>query len=289
MMQRVSIHGGHSGQFCSHAQGTLEEIIAQYVAQGFVWVGITEHMPPTTRQNMNMEEKEEGMTVAETDRRFAAYMAEARRLQLKYKDRLEIFVAFETEAFPGAMDKALALREQYHPDYILGSVHHIDEISFDANADLYQQAVRAAGGLEALYCRYFDLQYDLIQRLQPRVVGHFDIIRLFDPDYADHLALPSVQERIQRNLALIRKMDLILDFNMAAVRKGAGEPYISRPILIQAREMGIAVVPSDDSHGIDTAGAYIDEGIRILRELGFDTNWRKPCSSGQFDLDDTES
>jgi histidinol-phosphatase (PHP family) len=276
VIQRVSIHGGHSGQFCSHAQDTLEEIIEQYLAQGFGWVGITEHMPPTTLENMNMEEKEEGLTVAHLDQRFGDYMAEARRLQQKYKDRLEIFVAFETEAFPGAMDKALALRDQYNPDYILGSVHHLDGISFDANPDLYQQAVRAAGGLEALYCRYFDLQYDLIQRIRPRVVGHFDIVRIFDRDYAQRLALPTVQERIQRNLELIRQMDLILDFNVAAIRKGAGEPYISRPILIQAREMGIAVVPSDDSHGIDTAGAYIDEGIRILNELGFDTNWRRP-------------
>lgn len=277
MIQRVSIHGGHSGQFCSHAQDTLEEIIAQYLARGFTWVGITEHMPPTSLKTMNIEEREQGMTVAAVDRRFAAYMAEARRLQQKYKDRLEIFVAFETEAFPGAIDKALALRDRYGPDYILGSVHHLDEISFDANPDLYQQAVRAAGGMEALYCRYFDRQYDLIQRIQPRVVGHFDLVRLFDPDYADRLALPSVRERIQRNLELIRQMDLILDFNVAAIRKGAGEPYISRPILIQARDMGIAVVPSDDSHSIDTAGAYVDDGIRILRELGFDTNWRRPC------------
>ena len=277
MIQRVSIHGGHSGQFCSHARNTLEEIVEQYLVLGFSWVGITEHMPPTTLENMNIEEKEEGMTVEEADRRFAVYMAEARRLQQKYKSDLEIFVAFETEAFPGGIDKALALRDRYGPDYILGSVHHLDEISFDANPDFYQKAVRAAGGLEALYCRYFDRQYDLIQRIRPRVVGHFDIVRLFDGDYAKRLALPSVRERIQRNLTLIRDMDLILDFNMAAIRKGADEPYISRPILLQARDMGIAVVPSDDSHGIDTAGAYLDEGIRILREVGFDANWRKPA------------
>ena len=41
----VSVHGGHSGQFCHHATDTLEEIIQQYIAKQFPWVGITEHAP----------------------------------------------------------------------------------------------------------------------------------------------------------------------------------------------------------------------------------------------------
>ena len=41
----VSVHGGHSGQFCHHATDSLEEIIELYIAQGFPWVGITEHAP----------------------------------------------------------------------------------------------------------------------------------------------------------------------------------------------------------------------------------------------------
>ena len=42
----VSVHGGHSGQFCGHAKNTLEEIVLAYIDKGYPWVGITEHMPP---------------------------------------------------------------------------------------------------------------------------------------------------------------------------------------------------------------------------------------------------
>ncbi len=31
----VSIHGGHSGEFCSHAQDSLEEMVQEYIRQGF--------------------------------------------------------------------------------------------------------------------------------------------------------------------------------------------------------------------------------------------------------------
>ena len=41
----ISLHGGHSGEFCCHAQDGLADIIAQYIQMGFRQVGITEHIP----------------------------------------------------------------------------------------------------------------------------------------------------------------------------------------------------------------------------------------------------
>ena len=68
----------------------------------------------------------------------------------------------------------------------------------------------------------------------------------------------------------------ILDFNVRALAKGQPEPYPSRPILLGARDRGIAAVPSDDSHGVDSVGRDTEVGVRILEELGFDTRWRVP-------------
>ncbi|RJQ66526.1 MAG: histidinol-phosphatase HisJ [Desulfobacteraceae bacterium] len=273
---RVSIHGGHSGQFCNHAQDMLEEIVRAYIEQGFAWVGITEHMPPSADAFLYPEERAAGLTMDLMKERFGRYMAEARRLQKKYAGRIEILVGFETEDTTGAIDLAKQLIVEYGPDYILGSVHHIADIPFDYNAEAYQEAVASAGGIEALYCSYFDRQHQLIKQLAPQVVGHFDLIRIFDPLYRRHLMLREVQKRIQRNLELIRKLDLALDFNVAALKKGASEPYISRPILAQVRRFGIPVVPGDDAHSVQTVGLHLDEGIAILKQMGFDTRWRKP-------------
>jgi histidinol-phosphatase (PHP family) len=43
--------------------------------------------------------------------------------------------------------------------------------------------------------------------------------------------------------------------------------------------MRIPVVPGDDSHGVATVGLHLDEGMRILKEFGFDTRWRKPTTA----------
>jgi histidinol-phosphatase (PHP family) len=277
----VSIHGGHSGQFCNHAQDTLEAVIQAYITKGFAWVGITEHMPPAADRFLYPEELQAGLDARRMRDRFERYINEGRRLQKKYADRLEIFIGFETEAYSGALELAAELKDQYQPDYILGGVHHVADIPFDSSPEAYRQAVASVGGMEALYCRYFDLQHELILTLRPQVVAHFDLIRIFDADYHRRWRQPEVARRIQRNLESVAEMNLILDFNVAALRKGAAEPYLSDPILDQAMALGIPVVPSDDSHGTATAGAFIPEGTAILKQKGCSLDWPKPGVSSK--------
>lgn len=272
----VSVHGGHSGQFCHHASDTLEQIVQEYIRRGFPWVGITEHVPAISEALLYPDQRAAGLTPAFLYDRFARYMQECRRLQAKYADRISIFAAMEIETYSGYDTFIPQLVESFRPDYLVGSVHFVDDMGFDYSPEQYALAAAAAGGIDALYCRYFDQQHEMITLLKPAVVGHFDLIRIFDPHYRDRLAQPAIMERIRRNLSLIRDLDLILDFNLRSLLKGASEPYISLPILKIAGEMGIAVVPGDDSHGLDSVAANMERGIAILAELGFDTDWRRP-------------
>ncbi len=273
----VSIHGGHTGEFCSHAQDTLEEIIKAYIKKGFFWVGITEHMPFSSEEFLYPEEKEAGFDVQDTYRRFAGYISKCRKLQKKYSSSIQIYVGFETEVFSGFEPFIKKLVQNFQPDYIVGSLHHVKNICFNESKQGYDEAVQAVGGLEALYCEYFDQQYEMIKVLKPEVVGHFDIIRVFDPDYQTQLKKPDVQKRIKRNLKLIKELNLIIDYNLRAFYSGASEPYPARSILLQALDLGISVVPGDDSHGVESVGLYAKEGIKNLQDLGFDVKWRKPC------------
>ena len=275
-VERVSVHGGHSGQFCSHAQDSLEAVVEAYIQKGFVWVGITEHMPPTEERFLYPDEKSAGLDVAKIKRRFDEYIKTCKALKNKFISRIEIYVGFETEGYGGALDYAAKLREQYQPDYIVGSVHHINDISFDMGSDQYAKALQAAGGYEGLYSAYFDRQYELLHHLRPEVVGHFDIIRIFDANYLEHLLLPMVWKRICRNLEFIRQEGLILDFNLRALSKGAVEPYVAAPILKQAISMGIALVPGDDSHGVASVAKGFEKGINVLKTNKAPINWISP-------------
>jgi histidinol-phosphatase (PHP family) len=77
---------------------------------------------------------------------------------------------------------------------------------------------------------------------------------------------------------LVRDLDLILDFNLRALAKGADEPYLTESILCLAHDLGIAVVPGDDSHGVTDVGNYFADGVARLKRYGFSTDWRKPVA-----------
>ena len=276
----VSVHGGHSGQFCNHATDMLEDIIHTYIDKGFKWVGITEHAPAPSSLLMYEDEREMGLTAEFLFSRFGGYIREARRLQDSFKRQIEVFVGIEIETYSGYKEFVPYLIKAFNPDYIVGSVHFVNDINFDYSPERYERAAESVGGLDALYEAYFDLQYEMIANLQPAVVGHFDLIRLFDDMYQKRMRKPSIASRIRRNLELVKKFDLILDFNLRALAKGASEPYISEQILKQAKQLEIKVVPGDDSHGISSVGNYIEEGLSILENNGFRLQWSKPRLRG---------
>ncbi|MGI9536847.1 MAG: histidinol-phosphatase [Desulfocapsaceae bacterium] len=274
--EKVSVHGGHSGQFCNHATDTLEDIVHSYIDKGYTWVGITEHAPPVNDDLRYADEAEDGLTATVLLERFGSYMEECRRLQEKYSAQIQLFAALEIETYSGYEEFVPFLIERFAPDYIVGSVHFVNDINFDYSETIYDRAADSAGGLDQLYLKYFDLQYEMIRRLKPEVVGHFDLIRIFDSGYRERLEQPEVVSRIRRNLELIKELDLILDFNLRALHKGASEPYICESILKIVREYEIKVVPGDDSHSISTVGNFFDQGVAILKTHGFSTQWARP-------------
>ena len=280
-LELISLHGGHSGQFCQHAKNSLAEIAAAYAARGFAWAGLTEHMPPPEDRFCYPDEVKKGLTAEFLNQRFADYMTEARRLQKEYEGRLRLLVGFETETYTGAIPHIQKLMETYRPDYIVGSVHHTADINFDFSPSHYASAVKTVGGIRELYFAYFDEQLAMIEALRPLVVGHFDLVRIYDPKYSERLKSPEIKKKIDRNLSAIKDLGLILDFNVRALEKGASEPYLSYPILMKALALEIPVIPGDDSHGVDTVGKHIDTAINTLVEMEADTRWEE-ILSGRF-------
>ena len=275
-IDKVSVHGGHSGQFCNHATDTLEDIVLSYIDKGFTWVGITEHAPPINDDLRYADEAEDGLTAAVLVERFGRYMEECRRLQQKYSAQIQLYAALEIETYSGYEEFVPFLIERFAPDYIVGSVHFVNDINFDYSEMMYDRAADSAGGIDELYLEYFDLQYEMIRRLKPEVVGHFDLIRIFDSGYRERLKKPQVVARMRRNLELIKELDLILDFNLRALFKGASEPYLCESILKMVLEYEIKIVPGDDSHSIATVGNFFDLGVAILKSHGFSTEWARP-------------
>ncbi|ORX74151.1 histidinol phosphate phosphatase H [Linderina pennispora] len=201
----------------------------QQVGKGMHTIGLTEHIPRCRPQDPTLRQP------------FPHTSQKPKRLQTKYQDRIKIVIGCETEYITQLdMDRAKQVQEEFGLDYIVGS--------------MYEQIVaKYNGDRTAVFRRYFELQYQMLQALQPTVVGHFDLVRIFHPrDQPD----PLLADEAVRRLA-VRNIEYIVSYG------GVVERDLLREIL--ARRGRITL--SDDSHGGSDVAMHYDRLYAYLMEM----------------------
>lgn len=266
---KVSLHGGHSGEFCEHAASTLREVLEAAVACGYQTFGVSEHAPRSEDRFLYPSEREKGYSVERLRREFEAYAGAMDALAREFDGRLVVLRGFEAEVIPTASyaQEMLGWQERFGFDYMVGSVHYVDEVQIDGEKADFEAAVVSSGGLEPFAVRYYDTVARMVETLQPDVVGHLDLIRRNAPSDAV-LDTPAIRGAAERALSVIRERDAILDLNTAGYRKGLGSPYPAPWLVRRAREMGVGFCFGDDSHGPAQVGEGLEQGRRYLLENG---------------------
>lgn len=238
-------HHSHSGQFCGHAQDTLEEVVTTAIERKMRVFALTEHMPReeqdlypeevslTSRSDLAFRidiplQVKENITPAILEKLFDDYVTEAIRLKAKFSSHMKILVGMEVDWIrPSSEHFIKELLIKYPFDLFIGSIHHVHTRPIDYDHQMYAQARDIAGGTdERIFEDYFDTQYDMLKTLHPPIVGHFDVIRLKadEPD-GSLMRWEGVWHRILRNLDFIAGYGGVLELNSAALRKGMSEPY----------------------------------------------------------------
>ncbi|KAF8846575.1 histidinol-phosphatase [Acephala macrosclerotiorum] len=228
-----SMHS-HSGQFCpSYAQNTLEEMIQKAIALRMAHFALTEHMPGTNISDLYPEEITEFVPLHN------AYLQEAVRLRAKYENKIKFLICFEGEWIRsdyGATIKSLICNPVV--DFFIGSVRHV-----------HTQAAQLSGGTEGgFFANYYDLQYEMLVELRPRV----------DLKKWEH-----VWRNILRSLELIIGYEGLIEVNSSGLRKGLGEPYPGRMI-----RLGSKFTLSDDSYCIAHVRTNYELAVEFFGKLG---------------------
>lgn len=218
------------------------------------------------------------MTPQELLEQFEAFLVEAHRLKNQYSSQIRILVGAETEYISetdlGNLDMLLRSDmkgndslddkgddnglcrhydcrpgQRHGIEFLVGSVHHVNEIPIDFDKETYERALDSFGShqhaegfdfqgdpdeaaqlrLTRFLCSYFDSQYRLLERFRPEIIGHFDLCRLYTPDlrFRDY---PDVWQRIERNVELAISCGAIFELNAAAFRKGWTTAYPGRDV-----------------------------------------------------------
>ncbi|SPO32643.1 related to HIS2 - histidinol-phosphatase [Ustilago trichophora] len=287
-------HHSHSGQFCSHAKDTLSQVLQRAQSLGFTHFHLSEHVPRQNTSELYPEELEANLTPQTLRITFGDYLTEARRLQKQHKESLHILVGCESENItsPGTLDyltEVLGSDRNSEPgligkgvvDYIVGSLHHTHSIPIDFDRETFDRSIasfekdsttnKLTNAHLRLVDQYLDDQMEVMQRLKPEVIGHFDLFRLFTPELK--LKASQVWSKVERNISFAVEYGALFECNAAAFRKGWNTSYPAKEILDLILSMGGRLCLSDDSHGVQAVGLNYLRMRQYLIDSGVDRIW----------------
>jgi len=271
------MHGGHSGEFCEHAEGSLRSILEAACEVGYVVFGVSEHMPRVEPRYLYTTEREKGWSVQTLMELFEQYAVAVRALAGKYEGRLTVLCGFEIEVVPP--DRWAQLVERYRRDYgfdyIVGSVHFVRDggIDSDPKDPDTRRVLHECGGVENLALEYYRAVAEMVRTVRPEVVAHFDLVRLLAHRVGETHAVetPRVRDAVLEALEAVHEVGSLLEVNTAGIRKGLGTPYPAAWIVQQAAQMGIPFCISDDSHRPAQVGFGLDTAREHLLQNGVNT------------------
>jgi histidinol-phosphatase (PHP family) len=284
---KFSLHGGHSGDFCLHGSDTLKEVVEAAIKFGYSSFGITPHAPRSSGQFLYPEEIEAGYEPLDLMRNFEACIAAARDLATEYTEDIEIHVGTELEVVPADSyaDEVAVLRKQFDLDYVIGSIHWVDDVPIDVTQPLFDAAVTGRGGLERFLIRYYELVAEMTSAIKPEVVGHLDLPKLMSRTHVLNagLALPTVlDDVINSALLAIKNAGSIVEVNTRSIAKGLPEPYPSGWLINRVNELEIPIGFSDDSHDATQVGENFEAGVNQLQSLGITEVTKLTRSAGEL-------
>ncbi len=241
--------------FCD-GKNTPEEVVRAAVERGFDALGFSGH---------GYTAYDERSCMSDTD----GYIAEIRRLQKEYADRIQIYLGVEEDSY--------SLLDRSRFDYIIGSSHYValdgEYVSIDSTLSYIHKALqkfdnsieRFAEAYYAPFCRY-------IAERKPDIVGHFDLITKFDERDSNRLLSDEGYfKTAEAYMALAARCDVLFEVNTGAIARGyRHDPYPHERLLHILKKSGRGVVLSSDSHNIDTLSFGFEDAKALLRDVGFD-------------------
>ncbi|KAE9404108.1 histidinol phosphate phosphatase H [Gymnopus androsaceus JB14] len=285
-------HHSHSGQFCRHATGRLEDVVLEAIRKGFEVYGLTEHVPRYREEDLYPEEA--GIDLQALRDQFDAFLNEAHRLKVHYASQITLLVGLETEYITSVdLDQLDSILERNRDriEYVVGSIHHVGGAPIDFDVDTFKSALVLQPGksaeeqMENFQCSYFEAQFQLLQRFHPEIIGHFDLCRLYLPEM--RLAnYPRAWKLLERNVLYAIEYGALFEVNASAFRKNWSTAYPAEDVLKVILQHGGKLALSDDSHGPHAVGLNYHRVFEYLRRENVSQLWylqasKNPSKAGR--------
>lgn len=242
-----------SGNFHTHTtfcdgKDTPEEMVLHALRLGCTELGFSEHS--------HVPFDAEGGMAAEIK---PLYQAEIHRLQVKYGDKIRIYLGVEQDLYsPTSTDGY---------EYIIGSVHYLYKdgmyLPVDLSRDSFMQTVQDhfGGDYYALCEEYYTTLAQVYEKTHCNIVGHFDLVTKYNEGNSlFDTAHPRYRAAAIKALDVLCAAPVTFEVNFGAIARGyRTQPYPENWIQDILRKRNIPMISTSDCHdknflllGLDT-------------------------------------
>lgn len=239
-------------KLCKHASGEMEEYVNAAVTAGLDEIGFADHspMPSYYDQECRMMEHE-----------LPGYINSVLSMQESFAN-ISIKLGIEADFAPGTEEYVRRMTDNHPFDYVLGSVHYLDDWGFDNPVNLQGFQER---DINEVYARYFTLMTDAARSGLFDIISHPDLVKKFG-----HFPTVDYKPMLIPFLDAMRESGLCLEVNTSGLRKPVGEVYPGVEYLKIAREMDIPITIGSDAHDPSEVAWHFTETRHTLKEIGYE-------------------
>ena len=234
---------------------TPEEMILAALDKGFTAIGFSGH--GTTEFDLRY-------CIKDVD----GYIRCIRDLKEKYKNEIQVYLGMEEDMF------CPVDRERF--DYIIGSSHymHIGGLYYplDSSYGHLSECLDALGGdVMRLAEQYYRTLCSYIDKRNPDIIGHFDLITKYDEAFAPFfLDKPEYHKLAEKYLTIAAGSGCIFEVNTGAMARGVRvSPYPAENLLHNLKKLNAELILSSDAHSAAALDFAFEDVKKMLRSYGF--------------------
>jgi histidinol-phosphatase (PHP family) len=176
-----------------------------------------------------------------------------------FSEDVQVRFGLEIDYFPGKEEEIRQIISYFPVDYVIGSIHFIDDWNYDSDQSLYGKWPN-----NELYRMYFSLIQQAAKSGLFDIIGHFDLIKKFQcwPE-SEQSAL------YEETLKIIKEANVVIELNTSGLDRPCKEFFPNREILSMACKLGVQVTLGSDAHQPDQVARHFDSAIALLKDVGY--------------------
>ena len=256
-------------QYSDDSDYPMEDVVKDAIRMGMEEICFTDHVDYGAKVDWDSGEEIPycaGLAMVNVD--YPAYVEQIQKLREQYGEQITIKMGLEFGMQVHTIPKFEALYERYPFDFIILSVHQVEDKGF------WSQEFQQGRTQKEYNERYYEELLQLVKRYQNySVLGHLDLIVRYDKMgiYPFH----HVRHYVEEILREVIKNGKGIEVNTSSYRYGLKDSTPSAEILKMYHDMGGQIVTlGSDSHAPAHLGTHMEEAKKLLQSIGF----RKFCT-----------